>query len=335
MVIGLDGCHTKGFYKQQILTAVGLDNNNGFYLLAWIVVENENYETWRWFIEGLIDDLKIRNQEKYIIISDKQKGLEQVVHDLFPGAARRNCVQDIYMNLKKTHGRGDYLRDEIWKIAKSTNKVDFKRAMKKLNDFNENAHSWMIDHAEARNMPLITMLELIRSKVMKIIKDRSVVISKKSEGAQQNNLDSKLKSLLNKKKERVKNLLSNPKEWPRLKGAPNVAVSEETEDPFVERRREMATRRGKGFVAMRGVMSKGFRVPRLAPIAWGHNEADDIVEILSLPEQPQNDYSDVEILKVVQDTTIDPSMSQREIRRVKRAILKHKSEQVKKKRRKN
>ncbi|GAA0185178.1 hypothetical protein LIER_32466 [Lithospermum erythrorhizon] len=73
--------------------------------------------------------------------------------------------------------------------------------------------------------------------------------------------------------------------------APNVGASEETEDPFVERRRERATRRGRGF-------AKGFRAPRPAPIAWAdHNEADDIVEILSLPEQPQNIASDVKILK--------------------------------------
>ncbi|GAA0167785.1 hypothetical protein LIER_40443 [Lithospermum erythrorhizon] len=79
-----------------------------------------------------------------------------------------------------------------------------------------------------------------------------------------------------------------------------------------------------------------FRAPRPAPIAWAdHNEDDDIVEILSLPEQSHNDASDVEILKVVQDTTIDPSVSQRETRRAKRGMVKHKAEQAKKKRRKS
>ncbi|GAA0169026.1 hypothetical protein LIER_23596 [Lithospermum erythrorhizon] len=68
----------------------------------------------------------------------------------------------------------------LWEIVKSTNKEDFKIAMKKLKDFNENTHTWMIEHAEARDKSLITMLELIRSKVMKNIKDRSTAMSKKS-----------------------------------------------------------------------------------------------------------------------------------------------------------
>ncbi|GAA0151693.1 hypothetical protein LIER_10356 [Lithospermum erythrorhizon] len=38
--------------------------------------------------------------------------------------------------------------------------------------------------------------------------------------------------------------------------APNVAASEETKDPFVERRRERATRRGRGFAAMRAHKSE-------------------------------------------------------------------------------
>ncbi|GAA0176502.1 hypothetical protein LIER_29481 [Lithospermum erythrorhizon] len=51
--------------------------------------------------------------------------------------------------------------------------------MKKLKDFNKNAHSWMIEHAESRDKPLITMLELIRFKFMETIKDRSTAMSKK------------------------------------------------------------------------------------------------------------------------------------------------------------
>ncbi|GAA0140572.1 hypothetical protein LIER_01889 [Lithospermum erythrorhizon] len=38
-LIGLDGCHTKGMYKQQILSVVGLDSNNGLWPIAWAVVE--------------------------------------------------------------------------------------------------------------------------------------------------------------------------------------------------------------------------------------------------------------------------------------------------------
>ncbi|GAA0145497.1 hypothetical protein LIER_36138 [Lithospermum erythrorhizon] len=265
-------------------------------------VEKENYETWRWFIEGLIGDLKIRNQEKYVIISYKQKGLKQVVHDSLPGAARRNCVQHIYMNLKKTHGRGDYLRDRLWEIVKSTNKANFKRAMKKLKDFNENAHSWMIDHVEVRDKPLITMLELIRSKVMEMIKDRLAAMSKKlgllcvkikkilddnvkdcvrghnirrcpaKQSGQQAKKPTKQEKGKGKKSVKQSKRRAKAKRGetsgaaddieeavdpavgatdPVQQHAPNVVASEETEDPFVERRRKRATRRGRGFAKVK------------------------------------------------------------------------------------
>ncbi|GAA0154453.1 hypothetical protein LIER_12428 [Lithospermum erythrorhizon] len=43
--IGLDGCHTKGVYKMQILSVVALDPNNGWWPLCWTVVEKENKKT--------------------------------------------------------------------------------------------------------------------------------------------------------------------------------------------------------------------------------------------------------------------------------------------------
>ncbi|GAA0158130.1 hypothetical protein LIER_15235 [Lithospermum erythrorhizon] len=106
-VIGLDGCHTKGLYKQQILTAVGLDNNNGCWPIAWAVVEKENADTWEWFLEGLIQDIGIVNQEEYVVISDKQKGLEQLV------GLKKNRKKDISEIKKK--GRNEKLRK--WVIA--------------------------------------------------------------------------------------------------------------------------------------------------------------------------------------------------------------------------
>ncbi|GAA0163893.1 hypothetical protein LIER_19656 [Lithospermum erythrorhizon] len=81
-VIGLDRCHTKGLYKQQILCAVALDNNNGYWPLAWIVVEKETTDSWRWFMLTLKQDLGgMEDPSQYVLISDKQRGLE---HEMFP-----------------------------------------------------------------------------------------------------------------------------------------------------------------------------------------------------------------------------------------------------------
>ena len=45
-LIGVDGCHLKGEYTGQFLTAIGIDPNNAMYPLAYCLVEVENKDTW-------------------------------------------------------------------------------------------------------------------------------------------------------------------------------------------------------------------------------------------------------------------------------------------------
>ncbi|XP_027183722.1 uncharacterized protein LOC113782007 [Coffea eugenioides] len=57
-IIGLDGCHLKGTYPGQLLTALGVDPNNGYWPIAWAVVEKEATEQWKWFLKLLRDASK-------------------------------------------------------------------------------------------------------------------------------------------------------------------------------------------------------------------------------------------------------------------------------------
>ncbi|XP_062100575.1 uncharacterized protein LOC133806498 [Humulus lupulus] len=38
-ILGLDGCHTKGMHKAQLLVAIGIDADNSYYPVAYVVVE--------------------------------------------------------------------------------------------------------------------------------------------------------------------------------------------------------------------------------------------------------------------------------------------------------
>ena len=72
-VIGLDGCHIKGPYPGQLLSAVAVDPNNGWWPIAWAIVEKEATIQWKWFLQLLQADLEIDNQCHYTFISDQQK----------------------------------------------------------------------------------------------------------------------------------------------------------------------------------------------------------------------------------------------------------------------
>ena len=72
-IIGLDSCYLKGIYRGQLLTAIAADPNNGWWPIAWAVVEREATEQWTWFLKYLSEDLEIENQCHYTFISDQQK----------------------------------------------------------------------------------------------------------------------------------------------------------------------------------------------------------------------------------------------------------------------
>jgi len=80
-IIGVDDCFLKGKYGDELLTVVGRDGNDQMLPLAYAVVEVENKETWSWFLDLMIRDL--RGPElcsTYTFISDQQK----VSNNFFP-----------------------------------------------------------------------------------------------------------------------------------------------------------------------------------------------------------------------------------------------------------
>ncbi|KAI5335666.1 hypothetical protein L3X38_025800 [Prunus dulcis] len=102
-VIGVNGCHLKGPYTGQILTAVGVDGNNGCFPVAYAVVDIESKDSWIWFFNLLIEDLGITNGKAWVVISDKQKGLVSVIERALPTAEHRMCVRHLYSNFRASH----------------------------------------------------------------------------------------------------------------------------------------------------------------------------------------------------------------------------------------
>lgn len=72
-VLGLDGCFLKTVCSGQLLSAVGRDGQNCILPVAMVVVESENYESWKWFLELLIEDLDLGEGTHITLISDQQK----------------------------------------------------------------------------------------------------------------------------------------------------------------------------------------------------------------------------------------------------------------------
>ncbi|XP_045810794.1 uncharacterized protein LOC123905210 [Trifolium pratense] len=69
--VGVDGCHLKTKYGGQLLIAVGRDPNDQYFPLAFGVVETETKESWRWFLQLLMED--IGQDKRFVFISDQRK----------------------------------------------------------------------------------------------------------------------------------------------------------------------------------------------------------------------------------------------------------------------
>ena len=60
-ILSINGCFLQGPWNGQLLAAVGRDENNQMYPIAWGVAQREDKETWLWFMQFLVDDLKIED----------------------------------------------------------------------------------------------------------------------------------------------------------------------------------------------------------------------------------------------------------------------------------
>lgn len=173
-VIGFDGCFIKTVCGGQLLSVVGRDGLNSIFPIAMAVVETESYDSWRWFLMLLIDDL-VMDIPSYLTskkISDQQKvhlkfcfefmyimyiggscnantssslsiqGLEKAVKELLPYVEHRNCTRHIYSNLQKKH-RNEAVRNAFYQTSMATFPEGFKASMRDLEKASKRAFEKM------------------------------------------------------------------------------------------------------------------------------------------------------------------------------------------------
>ncbi|GJW28375.1 heat stress transcription factor B-4-like protein [Tanacetum coccineum] len=141
-LLGLDGAFIKGPFPGQVLVAVGLDSNNGIYLLAYALVEAESKSSWCWFLQCLGDDIDLHLISNFTFISDRQKGIILAIKTVYPSAEHIYCLRHIHQNIK--HGWcGQAYKDLLWRDASATNVRDFKKCKLELKTMNPKAHEWL------------------------------------------------------------------------------------------------------------------------------------------------------------------------------------------------
>ncbi|XP_039682969.1 uncharacterized protein [Medicago truncatula] len=180
----------------QLLIVVGRDPNDQYFSLAFGVVETECKESWKWFMQLLMED--IGQDKRYVFISDQQKGLLSVFDEMFDSIDHRLCLRHLYANFEKKFGGGSQIRDLMMGAAKATYYQAWLEKMNELKKIDLGAWEWLMaveqkkwcKHAftfyskcdvlmnnisesinatilSARDQPIISMAEWIRHYLMR------------------------------------------------------------------------------------------------------------------------------------------------------------------------
>ncbi|KAH0751615.1 hypothetical protein KY285_004763 [Solanum tuberosum] len=115
-LIGLDGTFLKGKTKGQVLCAVGQDNNNSFYPLAWAMVDKENLDM----------------------------GLLEAVRIVLPEAHKRYCARHIEANWCKRWGKCEP-KKLLWWAVWSSFTEEFEDQLQEMKEVNGEAGQDLID----------------------------------------------------------------------------------------------------------------------------------------------------------------------------------------------
>jgi hypothetical protein len=137
------------------------------------------------------------------------QGLVSILNALFSGAEHRFCVRHLYQNYFDARHKGKNLKDHLWMAAMATYIVDHEKKMLELKELSNDAyewlnkktaHEWSKSHfstqskyvmllnnlcecfnkyiLDARDKPILIMLEMIRTKLMRRLQVKRVAMMK-------------------------------------------------------------------------------------------------------------------------------------------------------------
>ncbi|XP_021730523.1 uncharacterized protein LOC110697464 [Chenopodium quinoa] len=145
-----DGAHLSGYYKGIMLTAVGIDGNNEIFVIAYGLVDTESIKSWSYFFRNL-RHLFAQNgcqKEYWTFISDRMRGVEPALFEVFPRATRRVCCQHLYSNCKTAGWSGTEFHKLFWIAANAYNEYVYDKAMSKIKKYDAAAFEYMTNIEE-------------------------------------------------------------------------------------------------------------------------------------------------------------------------------------------
>ncbi|GAB4828227.1 hypothetical protein Ancab_040041 [Ancistrocladus abbreviatus] len=146
-VLFLDSTLLRSKYHESLLVATGFDGNDGFFPVAMAIVDNENDDSWLWFLEQLKVPMSV--SQVITFISDREKGLKKFVVEVFEnshhGYSLYHLIESFKKNLKGPFygdGKGS-LVGSLLAAAQATHFDGFKISMEQIKQVSPDTYDWL------------------------------------------------------------------------------------------------------------------------------------------------------------------------------------------------
>ncbi|XP_021769696.1 uncharacterized protein LOC110733936 [Chenopodium quinoa] len=169
-LVGVDGAHLKGHFGGVLLSAVAIDRNNKLFPFAWAIVPKEDGDSWKYFFWHLKHILPGSGRGNgWCIISDRQKGIDVALTEIWPEVDRRYCCygQVKAVNPMACEWLADLGNQSRWtrhkfdpKICSDENKTNFVESLN-------------VTLGVDRCRPVLTLLEDISIRRMCMVRQSS------------------------------------------------------------------------------------------------------------------------------------------------------------------
>ncbi|KAI0513721.1 hypothetical protein KFK09_009751 [Dendrobium nobile] len=207
-LISLDACHLKSKHLGMLLSATSVDGYNGLFPLGFAVVETKSKNTWLWFLQNLGESIGTQI-EPLAFISDMEKGLGDAIKEVYSTSEHIICIRHLWKNIKKKfHWKeGHKLQGLVWGAANAYTNIEYTNKLAELcvlhpnlhaylmslpykwsrsqfkfgiyhntntNNFAESFNAWIVD---AKNKPVVDLIDMIHGKLMEQRATRKITSS--------------------------------------------------------------------------------------------------------------------------------------------------------------
>ncbi|XP_026429248.1 uncharacterized protein LOC113325258 [Papaver somniferum] len=146
MVIGLDGAHLTGKFGGVMLSATGIDAQNGVFPLCMMICMGETEENWFMMLKEMRK--RIPDMAGLTFISDRMKGILESVKRLYPLSNHRYCLGTfsfdwhLYKNFLTKGFRNPRLVQLLWQAAKAYKYHHWEEAMQEIAEISPDAYKY-------------------------------------------------------------------------------------------------------------------------------------------------------------------------------------------------